>query len=97
MGQQIGTGIPSSVIAPTATAGVVQQVALWDADNQDVTAWDFYEQGLTTDEENAVRRSIPTVGAVKVGLNQKQNKMQCAGWDSDTHTDEHCWLWALPN
>ena len=33
--------------------------------------------------------------ALANGLAQKQNKMVCAGWDSDTHTDEHCWLWSI--
>ena len=33
--------------------------------------------------------------ALANGLAQKQNKMVCAGWDSETHTDEHCWLWSI--
>jgi hypothetical protein len=33
--------------------------------------------------------------ALANGLAQKQNKMTCAGWDSETHTDEHCWLWSI--
>ena len=33
--------------------------------------------------------------ALSNGLAQKQNKMTCAGWDSETHTDEHCWLWSI--
>ena len=45
----------------------------------------------------------PTADANKIidgtalanGLAQKQNKMTCAGWDSETHTDEHCWLWSI--
>ena len=35
--------------------------------------------------------AIPNITA----LETKQNKMTCAGWDSDTHTDEHCWLWSI--
>ena len=94
-GQQIGNNIPSSVLAPT-TAGNVTQVALWDADADDLVdaaAWDIDD--YAGDDAVAVRQSIPTVGAVEVGLNTKQNKMTCAGWDSDTHTDEHCWLWSI--
>ena len=34
---------------------------------------------------------LATAGFVET----KQNKMTCAGWDSDTHTDEHCWLWSI--
>ncbi|MBQ6027545.1 MAG: hypothetical protein IJL21_03285 [Alphaproteobacteria bacterium] len=85
-----------SVLAPT-TAGNVTQVALWDADGAEPDAWDVgtYFSDATADERNAINYSIPTVGAVAVGLNQKQNKMVCAGWDSDTHTDEHCWLWSI--
>jgi len=85
-----------SVLAPT-TAGNVTQVALWDADGAEPDAWDVgtYFSDATADERRAINYSIPTVGAVAVGLNQKQNKMVCAGWDSDTHTDEHCWLWSI--
>ena len=34
---------------------------------------------------------IATIAAVDT----RQKKMTCAGWDSDTHTDEHCWLWSI--
>ncbi len=90
------TGKAASVLAPT-TAGNVTQVALWDADGVEPDAWDVgtYFSDATEDERNAINYSIPTVGAVAVGLDQKQNKMTCAGWDSETHTDEHCWLWSI--
>ena len=94
-GQQFrndSTGKAASVLAPT-TAGNVTQVALWDADYLDSSAWDIDD--FAGNDANAIRQSIPTVGAVEVGLNQKQNKMTCAGWDSETHTDEHCWLWSI--
>ena len=75
IGQQVGNnGVPSSVIAPTATAGVVQQVALWDADGWDGASWDIWD--IDDDAEALkIRRSIPTVGAVEVGLALKQNKL----------------------
>ncbi|MBQ6027287.1 MAG: hypothetical protein IJL21_01925 [Alphaproteobacteria bacterium] len=94
-GQQVMNNVPSSVLAPTVTAGVVQQVALWDADGGDSASWDLDEYTSNATERTAIRQSIPTVGAVEVGLDQKQNKMTCAGWDSETHTDEHCWLWSI--
>jgi hypothetical protein len=59
----------------------------------DGSAWDIDD--FAGNDANAIRQSIPTVGAVEVGLSQKQNKMTCAGWDSETHTDEHCWLWSI--
>ena len=65
-----------SVLAPT-TAGNVTQVALWDADGAEPDAWDVgtYFSDATANERNAIRYSIPTVGAVEVGLDQKQNKI----------------------
>ena len=87
-------GQAGSVLAPT-TAGNVAQVALWNADGGDSTAWIIDDYYTDTSDRAEIRGSIPTVGAVEVGLEQKQNKMTCAGWDSETHTDEHCWLWSI--
>ncbi len=74
-GQQTGQGW-ASVLAPT-TAGNVTQIGLWDADGRDSAAWDIntYFSSATADERNEINYSIPTVGAVAVGLNQKQNKI----------------------
>ena len=87
-------GQAGSVLAPT-TAGNVTQVALWDADGGDSTAWNIDDYYTNSADRAELRASIPTIGAVEAGLSQKQNKMVCAGWDSETHTDEHCWLWSI--
>ncbi len=74
-GQQVINGVPSSVIAPTDAPGVVQQVALWDADGGDSASWDLETAYGVATERSAVRQSIPTVGSVEVGLALKQNKL----------------------
>ena len=76
-GQQFrydSAGKAASVLAPT-TAGNVTQVALWDADALDVTAWNINEFSNDNAERSAIRQSIPTVGAVEVGLNNKQDQI----------------------
>ncbi len=89
VGQQVVQSGASSVIAPTSTPGVVQQVALWDADSQDSAAWDIddYYGGNTVAERGAIRNSIPTVGAVELISNQikqKQNKIPASEWEDGT-------------
>jgi len=79
-GQQVINGVPSSVIAPTATPGVVQQVALWDADGGDSASWDLETAYGVATERAMVRQSIPTVGAVEAAL----NSIQSLYWDSNT-------------
>ena len=87
-------GQVGSLLAPT-TAGNVTQVALWGADGGDSAAWNIDDYYTNSADRAVLRASIPTIGAVEAGLSQKQNKMTCAGWDSETHTDEHCWLWSI--
>ena len=87
-------GQVGSLLAPT-TAGNVTQVALWGADGGDSAAWNIDDYYTDLSDRAELRASIPTIGAVEAGLSQKQNKMVCAGWDSETHTDEHCWLWSI--
>ena len=38
---------------------------------------------------------IPTLAALDSGLETKQNKMTCAQWLGDEHTDENCLLWNI--
>jgi hypothetical protein len=83
-GQQVIQGVPSAVIAPTGTAGEVTQVALWDADSMDPASWDINtyfsnDEGFTNAQRSAIRNSIPTVGAVEVGLNSLQQNIIPAG------------------
>ena len=51
--------------------------------------------GTTNNWPAADANKIIDGTALANGLAQKQNKMVCAGWDSETHTDEHCWLWSI--
>ena len=102
-GQQDVTGM-RAVLAPTDEPGVVNQIGLWDAAG-DRWAWDIdeYFSSNTVGEREEIRQSIPTVGAVELGLNDKQNKKTCAGWPDGTttydttHTDANCWLWTFPD
>ena len=89
VGQQVVQSGASSVIAPTSTPGVVQQVALWDADGLDPAAWDIndYYGENTVAERNAIRKSIPTVGAVANALALKQNKIPAGTNPSELYTN----------
>ena len=88
-------GQAGSVLAPT-TAGNVAQVALWNADGGDSTAWNIDDFYTNSADRAVLRASIPTVGAVEVGLEQKQNKMTCAGYLAGHENDEdYCWLWNI--
>ena len=86
-GQQVINGVPSSVIAPTATPGVVQQVALWDADGGDSASWDLETAYGVATERSAIRQSIPTVGAVETGLALKQNKIPVGTTPNNLYTN----------
>ena len=86
-GQQVINGVPSSVIAPTDAPGVVQQVALWDADGGDSASWDLESAYGVTTERAMVRQSIPTVGAVETGLALKQNKIPVGTTPNNLYTN----------
>jgi hypothetical protein len=70
-GQQNVTG-KRSVLAPTSTAGVVNQIGLWDADGLDAAYWTYMHE---YNDYSTVRQSIPTVGAVEVGLETRQARI----------------------
>ncbi|MBO4583405.1 MAG: hypothetical protein J5714_05120 [Alphaproteobacteria bacterium] len=65
-------GQAGSVLAPT-TAGNVAQVALWNADGGDSAAWNIDDYYTNSADRAVLRASIPTIGAVEVGLNTKQD------------------------
>ena len=71
LGQQDMTGM-KSVLAPTATPGVVNQIGLWDADGWASESWNI-NSAYEPSDRSVIRASIPTVGAVETGLNTKQN------------------------
>ncbi len=76
-GQQLVTGM-RAVLAPTDTAGIVNQIGLWDADGWDPVSWEDLindQYGSSTTERQLVHQSIPTVGAVKAGLNSLKDQI----------------------
>ena len=79
---RISAGTDGNVVTYTRVEGEVGSVATANAPTYDS------QTGALSNGTN-----IATIAAVDT----RQKKMTCAGWDSDTHTDEHCWLWALPN
>ena len=74
LGQQGVTGM-RAVLAPTDTAGIVNQIGLWDADGGDPESWDLDSAYGDADERQLIARSIPTVGAVEVGLNSLKDQI----------------------
>ena len=77
LGQQGVTGM-RAVLAPTDTAGIVNQIGLWDADGWDPVSWEDLindQYGSSTTERQLVHQSIPTVGAVKAGLNSLKDQI----------------------
>ena len=77
---------------PTGTTGTV---VTYNGVNAETGVQEFGERAVydPTNTYNAQNDAtkLATAGFVET----KQNKMVCAGWDSDTHTDEHCWLWSI--
>ena len=80
---------------PTGTAGTV---VTYNGTNAQTGVQEFGETPIysgptaqTPYNESTDATKLATAGFVET----KQNKMRCAGWDSDTHTDEHCWLWSI--
>ncbi len=74
LGQQRVTGM-RAVLAPTDTAGIVNQIGLWDADGGDPESWDLDSAYGDADERQLITRSIPTVGAVATGLNSLKDQI----------------------
>ena len=76
---KIPAGTAGNVVTYTGNAGVVGSVAVSSTENYD-------QQNQLTNGSNLANVQL---------VSTKQNKMTCAGWDSETHTDEHCWLWSI--
>jgi len=77
---KIPAGTAGNVVTYSGTAGTVGSVATANAPTYNETT------GVLENGTN-----IATIAAVDT----RQKKMTCAGWDSETHTDEHCWLWSI--
>ena len=76
---KIDAGTAGNVVTYTGNAGVVGSVAVSSTE-------DYNQQKELTNGSNLANVQL---------VSTKQNKMTCAGWDSETHTDEHCWLWSI--
>ena len=76
---KIPAGTAGNVVTYTGTAGTVGSVAVSSTE-------DYNQQNELTNGSNLANVQL---------VSTKQNKMTCAGWDSETHTDEHCWLWSI--
>ena len=76
---KIDAGTAGNVVTYTGNAGVVGSVAVSSTE-------DYNQQNELTNGSNLANVQL---------VSTKQNKMTCAGWDSETHTDEHCWLWSI--
>ena len=76
---KIPAGTAGNVVTYTGNAGVVGSVAVSSTE-------DYNQQNELTNGSNLANVQL---------VSTKQNKMTCAGWDSETHTDEHCWLWSI--
>ncbi len=76
---KINAGTAGNVVTYTGTAGTVGSVAVSSTE-------DYNQQNELTNGSNLANVQL---------VSTKQNKMACAGWDSETHTDEHCWLWSI--
>ncbi|MBO4583015.1 MAG: hypothetical protein J5714_03110 [Alphaproteobacteria bacterium] len=85
---ELNTKITNNAL-PTGTTGTV---VTYNGTNATTGVQEFTETAVY-DPTNAYDAStdagkLATMASVKY---------VCAGWDSETHTDEHCWLWTLPN
>ena len=77
---------------PTGTTGTV---VTYNGTNATTGVQEFGERAVY-DPANAYNAQNDATKLATAGfVETKQNKMVCAGWDSDTHTDEHCWLWSI--
>ncbi len=77
---------------PTGTTGTV---VTYNGVNAETGVQEFGERAVY-DPANAYNAQTDATKLATAGfVETKQNKMVCAGWDSDTHTDEHCWLWSI--
>ena len=77
---------------PTGTPGTV---VTYNGTNPQTRVQEFGERAVY-DPANAYNAQNDATKLATAGfVETKQNKMVCAGWDSDTHTDEHWWLWSI--
>ncbi|MBP5485249.1 MAG: hypothetical protein J6Y07_00895 [Alphaproteobacteria bacterium] len=76
----IPAGTAGNVVTYSGTAGTFGSNTVASAPSYDAT---------TGALENG--SEIANIAAIDT----RQKKMTCAGWDSETHDDAHCWLWAL--
>ena len=83
----------SSGITSAAPSGTPNTLANYDANGALGTGVAVASAASYDSTTGALENgsAIPNITA----LETKQNKMTCAGWDSETHTDEHCWLWSI--
>ncbi len=77
---------------PTGTAGTV---VTYNGVNAETGVQEFSERAVYDPANTYNAQTDATKLATAGFVETKQNKMTCAGWDSDTHTDEHCWLWSI--
>ena len=77
---------------PTGTTGTV---VTYNGVNAETGVQEFGERAVYDPANTYNAQTDATKLATAGFVETKQNKMVCAGWDSDTHTDEHCWLWSI--
>jgi hypothetical protein len=77
---------------PTGTTGTV---VTYNGVNAETGVQEFSERAVYDPANTYNAQTDATKLATAGFVETKQNKMTCAGWDSDTHTDEHCWLWSI--
>ena len=64
------------------TDGKLYRLRTVNSVDEDISSWNTYNV-------------IPTLAALDSGLDTKQDKMTCAQWLGDEHTDENCLLWNI--
>ena len=77
---------------PTGTTGTV---VTYNGVNAETGVQEFGERAVYDPANTYNAQTDATKLATAGFVETKQNKMVCAGWDSETHTDEHCWLWSI--
>ena len=82
----------ANMALPTGTPGTV---VIYNGTNIETGSTEFGERAVYDPANTYNAQTDATKLATAGFVETKQNKMTCAGWDSDTHTDEHCWLWSI--
>jgi hypothetical protein len=82
----------ANMALPTGTPGTV---VIYNGPNIETGVQEFGERAVYDPANTYNAQTDATKLATAGFVETKQNKMVCAGWDSDTHTDEHCWLWSI--